>query len=285
MLLAGAAVAGVAAACGSASIRPTTADGFGGSGPMAYPQVSLSLYLMMWPDGGGASLASIPDQVNVVRLAFAQKDPPTLVGWGPEGRTSFIGAARVLRSQGVLTSLSLGGEGGALNLSNRQGVVDGVMAINRTSTLDGIDIDAEGQDVRLDDVLWIATELRRLRGKDFHITMAPNGSNVDQYLPIAVALNAAGLLTRIGQQFYDVDVSAAQAIDSVQVAIDAGIPAAKYDVGMMLDPAGGKWWTNEQAVANYRAIKHAYPDIGGTYLWEASRPGTAQWAADLGSLL
>ena len=250
--------------------------------PMAYPTKAVAIYHMMWSNSGSPALSTTPANVNVVNFAFAQGDPPTLTGWASDGQAAFVSAANTLRARGVRMVLSVGGAGGQINIANRQGFVNGILAISSQVPLDGLDWDLEGVAMAQADVLWISAELRRVRGPNFAITMAPNGSNIGQYLPIAVALHQAGNLTRIGQQFYDAVVSKEAALGRIDQAVAAGIPVEKYLVGMMVGGAD-TYWSVDECLANVTFIKAKYPTIGGVYLWEAGRAGTADWANRLGT--
>lgn len=254
------------------------------SAPMAYPAKSVALYHMMWSTSGSPALSTTPANVNVIRMAFAQGDPPSLTGWASDGQSQFVASAQALRARGVRMTVSIGGAGGNVNIANRQAFVNGVMAINNLVPLDGLDWDLEGAAMNQADVLWISAELKRLRGSNFAITMAPNGSNIDQYLPIAVALNNAGNLTRMGQQFYDAPVTKEQAMARIDQAVAAGIPASKYEIGMMVGSTSN-YWTVDTCITNVNYIKAKYPAMGGGYLWEAGRAGTSDWANRVGNLL
>jgi hypothetical protein len=251
---------------------------------LAYPTKPVAVYHMMWPNSGSPRLDTTPANVNVINLAFGQGSPLGLVGWASEGEASFVTAAKALRARGKRIVLSIGGAGGHVNTGDRAGFVRGFMAINAKVPLDGIDWDLEGVGMNQGDILAICAELRRLRGPNFAITMAPNGSNIGQYLPIAVALHQAGMLTMIGQQFYDAVVSPSAALGRVNEAVRAGIPASKYMVGMMVGTAD-TYWTVEECLAAYRVIKDAHPSIAGAYLWEAGRAGTSDWATRVGGLI
>jgi hypothetical protein len=252
---------------------------------MPFPTRSVAMYHMVWSDPEATPLSAIPDGVNVLNLAFAQGDPPALPGWGAEGEDGFAEAVRALRARGVRIVLSVGGEDGEVDLRDRRSFVDGVMAVNDLIPLDGIDWDVETEaPVPLADVVAISTELRRLRGEHFAVTLAPNGSNVGDYLELALALEDAGLLTRIGQQFYDAVVSREEVLRSVSGAVSAGIPAHKYAVGMMVGD-GDRQWTVDECEEHLASVIAEHPSIGGAYLWESGRAGAQDWAERVEELL
>lgn len=251
---------------------------------MPYPQRVTAIYHMLWNNGTTPRLSDIPPEVNVVNLAFAQGDPLRLVGYGAQSEAEYLADARALRARGVRIIASIGGAKGHTNVRNRAGVIDGLMAINDTLPLDGIDWDIEQGDISHDDIVAISLRMKQLRGPDFAITLAPNGSNLNEYLPIARTLHQAGALSMYAQQFYDAPVSLDAAKRRVAEAIASGIPESKIGVGMMIAD-GPRHWTVEQSEANTYALKREFPDLRGGYLWEAGRAGTEEWAERVGPRL
>lgn len=251
---------------------------------MPYPVKAVGLYHMMWSNSGSPALASTPANVNVVNLAFAQGDAPVLVGWGSDGEANFVAAAKQLRARGVRIVISIGGAHGHVNIANRDAFVNGIMAINAKLPLDGLDWDLEGAAMGSADVIYTSARLKALRGPNFAITMAPNGSNIDQYRAIAVELHKQGLLDMIGQQFYDAVVSPGAARGRIDQLTAAGIPDSKIGVGMMVGSAD-TYWTVDECLNALRYIKQTHPGIRGGYLWEAGRAGTTDWATRVGALL
>jgi hypothetical protein len=256
-----------------------------------WPVDSLSVYFMCWSNSPNISLSSIPPEFTDVRLSFAQGDPPRMVGWGAKGEADFKASLKTLRDRGVRIIVSVGGAGGHVNPANRQGFINGIKAIGDSfGGIDGIDWDIEGSaPMGPSDVIYICTQLKQHYGANFAITMAPNGSNIGNsatqgYTAIAIALNQAGLLDAFGQQFYDAVVSAGAAIGRINQYVSYGLPIEKYQVGMMVGDAD-TYWTVQECVTNFGAIKAAHPKIGGAYLWEAGRPGTAAWAKAMKGLL
>lgn len=282
-----AAVKAYAAACVKEALAapvtttpPTTTS----TGVQPFPTHPVGLYHMCWSNSGSPLVGTTPANVNVLYLAFAQGDPPSLVGNASDG-ASFGTELKKLRARGVRIIASVGGQGGAINISNQDAFVNGIAAISTSlCPLDGLDFDLEGPAMGTTDVLAVATKLKSKLGTNFAITMAPNGSNIGTYLPIAKALYSKGLLAGFGQQFYDAPVSTSAMMGRIDEFVGTGIPASKYSVGMMI-ASDSSHWTNAQCVTNYKAAKAKYPSIGGAYLWEASRPGCAQWATEVGTLV
>ncbi len=264
---------------------PTTPAPAATSAPQGLPAKVQALYHMMWSNSGSPLLRNTPSQVNVVNLSFLQGDKPRMVGWGSQSEASFIADAAALRARGVRIVASVGGAGGHVNLANRETFVQGVMELNAKVPLDGLDWDIEGSTpMAASDVVWISKRLKELRGDKFAITLAPNGSNIDQYRAIAVQLQANGALDMIGQQFYDAVVSKEAAKGRIAQLVAAGIPQSKIAVGMMVGSAD-VYWTVEECLTVVQFIKATYPGIRGGYLWEAGRAGTADWSTRLSSLL
>ena len=250
----------------------------GTSAPMALPTKVQALYHMMWSNSGSPQLRNTPSQINVVHLAFMQGATPTLVGWGSQSEASFLADAKALRARGVRIYASIGGAHGNVNIANREAFVQGVMKLNEKMPLDGIDWDIEGgTPMAASDVVWISKRLKELRGQNFGITLAPNGSNIDQYRAIAVQLQANNALDMIGQQFYDAVVSKEAARGRIAQLVGSGIPQSKIGIGMMVGNTDN-YWTVDECIEAVRFIKASYPGIRGGYLWEAGRAGTSDWA-------
>ncbi len=254
-----------------------------------YPVKAISLYKMIWSNSESAPMGSFPSACNVVRLAFAQNSPPSRTGDGPEGRSALMSGLATWRAAGKKVQISVGGAGGAVNTSARSTFLSGIASIKSDlesggAGLDGLDWDIEASGMNQSDVLYISTQLKALYGANFAITFAPNGGNVSQYLPTAVACNNAGALDEYGQQFYDAPVSLSAAMGRISQAIGAGIPQSKISVGMMIQNDANHW-TNQQCRDYMASIRQTYPAITKTYLWWAARTGTAQWASDMAAVI
>lgn len=245
------------------------------------------VYYMMWRTSGSPTLDRIPASVTELRLAFLQ-GAPSLVGFGPyTDATAFRAALAPLRERGVRITGAVGGQAGAVNTAARDAFLAGVDNVHKQVPLEGLDWDVEAAALRADDTLALSQAVRDRYG--WQVSMAPNGTNVDTYLPVGVELHRRGLLSTFGQQFYDAVVSYDAALGRIRAAVAAGIPADRYTVGMMLprtgeDPATfAKRWTAQQCVDNMTALRTLYPGIG-SYLWEAGRPATLDTATRIGAL-
>ncbi len=257
------------------------------SAPLPYPTKVSSVYVMLWSNSKTPPLENIPTAFNVWNLSFLQGDPPRLVGNASEASEAiFLSKLKARRDAGVRMVGSVGGGGGYVNTGNRTAFVQGFMAVNAKIPLDGIDWDIEsGTSLPVADVVWISRELKRLRGPDFAVTLAPNGSNVLAYLDAAKLLHAEGLLTMYGQQFYDAPVTKEAAEGRInQAKTSYGIPENKIAVGMMIAD-GANYWTIPTAVTNINYLKGKFPQLKGGYLWEAGRAGTDTFAAQVSPLL
>jgi Glycosyl hydrolases family 18 len=255
----------------------------GPTGPGAATR-TLAVYLMLWP--GVGTMDNVPAQCNEVRLAFAQGSPPSLVGWTSDGQQQLVAKLAAFRARGGRVLVSVGGQGGHVNISDRAGFLRGITQIKTDlgGNLDGLDWDLEAVSMNTSDVLAINQALKQAYGSNFKISFAPNGGNVGSYLPAAVASQKAGCLDFYAQQFYDANVSFAAALGRIQEAMAAGIPATKLGVGMMIQ-GDANHWTNSQCLDYYTRLKAAVPGLAGAYLWETHRAGTGQWASDLAPIV
>jgi len=242
----------------------------------AWPR-QISAYRKMWRTSKYAGLAaSMGTDVTEVRLAFAQGSPPLLVGWGSQTREQVIADCATLRSRGVAISVSIGGAGGRVDLSNHSTFCNAIVAIHKDIGIDRIDWDIESSALNAADVIAISQQLHDTIGT--MVTMAPNGSNVGQYLPVGVQLHKRSLLAAWGQQFYDAPVSLTAATGRIRESIAAGIPAEITQVGMMIGN-DERHWTLDTCAAHMAAIRAAWPSISGAYLWSETQTDIALWAA------
>lgn len=242
----------------------------------------LSVYLKMWPSRLPGLAAAAKPGITEVRLAFLQGSPPRLVGWGSQSQAQVVADAAALRARGVLVTASVGGAGGAVDTRSRDAFVRGVTALHAQIGLDRIDWDVEASALRADDVVAIAQQLHD--GYGIASTMAPNGSNVGTYLPVAVELHRRGILAAYGQQFYDAPVSLAAAQGRIAEALKAGLPPSVVQVGMMVG-SDSRHWSLDTCATNMSMIRRMFPGIGGAYLWSETHAEVAEWALRVGSSL
>ena len=245
----------------------------------------LSVYLKLWRRSSGPTVAGAAKPgITEVRLSFLQGRPLALVGWGSQDEAGVARDCAALRERGVAVTGSIGGEAGSVTTSDRQACLSGIGALDAQIGLDRIDWDVEAAALRADDVLAISQAAHDRWG--IMTTMAPNGSNVSQYLPVAVELHKRGLLAAYGQQFYGSSqgVTVGAAMDRIVQSVGAGIPARLTQVGMWVGTTA-KQWTMSQCEANLRTIRGRWSDIGGAYLWSEGHGEVAEWAARMGAAL
>lgn len=269
------------------------------SAAMALPKHPIAEYHMMYTKSY-PSIATMHANINCIILAFAIGDPPNLVGYAGEGSYANLKSAlNACRARGVRVGLSLGGAHNTVTLSNRQGVINSFMSLNNTvGPLDFIDFDNEGGNSPIDGrggdgkyhAVYITEQLRAQRGANFKATMAPNGSNIGSYLPVAKALQNAGVLGWMGQQFYDAPVSDSAMHGRLSEAINThGILPQNYVMGHMQPSTGyapdSSYWTVDECIARMNSAWARYPTLAGAYHWERSRVGSADWANRVGNLI
>lgn len=281
---------------------PETPIGQVGAEALPFPKHPVALYHMMYSRTDYPKLSTIGPNCNVLHLAFAIGNPPSLVGSASEGSMGALKTAlNTMRNNGTRIFVSLGGAQNTVTLSNRQGVIDSIMALNASiGPIDGIDFDNEGGSSPIDGkgsdgkyhAVYITEQLRARRGAGFSATMAPNGSNIGQYLPVGRALQNAGVLGAFGQQFYDAAVSESAMLGRLNEAVNThGILPAKYYIGCMNPyPATGyapvsSYWDVNTCISRLNAAKAAYPTLGGAYLWETSRQNTNDWLNRVGNVI
>ena len=254
--------------------------------PMPLPTRVVGVYYKAFSENPTPLSQSVPAGANVVYLSFLQGDPPRLtVDITPQ----LVADVKALRAQGVRVIASAGGEDGPTNIANPDGFVQGVMDVNAQLPLDGLDWDIEDGDVwDTTNVVAISTRLKQVRGSAFAITMAPNGSLIDEYIPTAKALYDRNALDMIGQQFYGAPVTIEEAQDRVDQVVAAGIPDSRVGIGMMM-PHGsdmaGKVWDLQTCIAALEEIRRDHPGLRGVYLWEANRTDTGDWTRQMSSML
>jgi len=270
----------------------TGGGGTGGGTGTAYPSKVVAAYKKIW--SSDSPVTGVPAGATEIRLSFGQNTPPSLVGFTSAGQASFMASLASRRAAGQRVILSLGGAGGAIDISQRSSILSGIAAIKAQleaggAGLDGIDWDLEGSaTLGSADCVAISSSLKSSYGSTFAILMAPNGSNQSQYRTAAAAMHAAGCLDWIGQQYYDASVSLAAAKNNIDLYIAAGIPAAKIGVGMSVAPnySGGGYWDLATCQANMTDIRNTY-GITKCYLWseDANLSQAAGWVSAMRTIV
>ncbi|GAA3579757.1 hypothetical protein GCM10022222_75720 [Amycolatopsis ultiminotia] len=178
--------------------------GAGSAGAAELPKHSLIGYLhASFANGAGyLKLADVPDDWDIIDLAFAEPTSPTSGDVrftrcpesecaGVESDADFIAAIRAKQAQGKKVLISIGGANGQVQLTTtaaRDAFVSSVSAIIDKYGLDGLDVDFEGHSLSLDsgdtdfhkpttpvvvNLISALTSLKDHYGDKFVLTMAP----------------------------------------------------------------------------------------------------------------
>lgn len=244
----------------------------------------VAIYRKVW--NSDPSISLVPMSATEIRLSFLQNDPPRLTGYTVDGQAQFLSILAQRRQAGQAIVASIGGAAGNVNTGNRSGFVQGIGQLKTMlesvpgGGLDGIDWDIEvGSSFPTADAVAISSQLKNIHGNNFQIVMAPNGTNKVAYRQAAGQMQAAGCLDWIGQQFYDANVSLSAAKTEIQNYINAGVPAHKVGVGMLVSDNPNKGWTLQQCQNYMIDIRNTWPSINKVYIWtEAGEiPIATQW--------
>jgi hypothetical protein len=240
--------------------------------------VNLSTWWMIWPNSARVRCIELPDEFDELRIAFAQGTPIGLVGDSPHGWDRMQSDLKALQARGKRVSLSVGGGGGDAGTGDTKGFIDAFARIEDRLglQLQGLNFDIESASFDASQCLRIAAQLRSDRGAGFRLSWSPNGSNKSAYLAAARTGLAGGLVDEFGQQFYDAPVSLGAARTEVSKWLAAGLKPSQCCIGMMVGTES-IYWTVETCATYMAAFKAEY-GIRSAYLWELSRPGTAEWA-------
>ncbi len=256
----------------------------------SFPANMIGAYKKMFSGDPGA-LASYSSNVNVVFLAFAAQHtgPLALVGYSAQGKASLMADIAARRAAGGKVSISIGGAGNPINTSNTTGFVNDFIAIGTDLgfTPDGIDWDLEHWN-NTTEIVAISTALKAHYGAGFAVTYSVGGvgsqADIDNRVNTGIALHLAGALDAFSWQLYDTVVDLATAKWRLGTLIQAGLPASKVTVGMMLG-SDNNHWDNAECLAYMRDIK-ASLGLTKTALWtEGWSAADSQWAADMKSVL
>lgn len=228
---------------GGSTTSPATNVTVGSCGSnSSLPARVLVGYWHNFDNGSGfIKLRDVSPDWDVVNLAFGEPvaGSTSTIAFTPDVRTSAAeiqSDVQILHGRGKKVLLSVGGANGHVELRNateRQQFVDSVTSIIRTYGLDGLDVDFEGQSVRVNPgdaditnpttpvIVNLIAALRQIRqniGPNFILTMAPetffvqigyqfyggtsNGdSRTGAYLPVIYGVR--DILTLIHVQHYN----------------------------------------------------------------------------------
>ncbi|MEK3780022.1 glycosyl hydrolase family 18 protein [Paenibacillus sp. FSL K6-1566] len=203
----------------SASVTATTAEETGGG-----PQPTKHILTGYWQNFvNGASklkVRDIPDQYDIIVLAFAEMDPVNPGGvvfnvdsalsaaLGGYTNAELIADIQTKRAQGKKVIISIGGELGNIDLNtaspNITNFVNSMYGIITQFGLDGIDIDLE-HGMNVPNLTTAIRQLKQKAGNDFILTMAPQ--TIDMQSPntsyMQLYNNLKDITTVMNVQYYN----------------------------------------------------------------------------------
>lgn len=203
----------------SVSVTATTAEETGGG-----PQPTKHILTGYWQNFvNGASklkVRDIPDQYDIIVLAFAEMDPVNPGGvvfnvdsalsaaLGGYTNAELIADIQTKRAQGKKVIISIGGELGNIDLNtaspNITNFVNSMYGIITQFGLDGIDIDLE-HGMNVPNLTTAIRQLKQKAGNDFILTMAPQ--TIDMQSPntsyMQLYNNLKDITTVMNVQYYN----------------------------------------------------------------------------------
>lgn len=254
----------------------------GGSGGSGLAPSSIGVYQLVYPTSPG-DIRNFPANANNIRIAFAldKSGQLRLAGDSPQGRTVLLAELARLRARGCKVIVSIGGMHNVVDFSNTSWVTSGLQYIwNDIGGFDGIDFDMEANMPTAAQHVAVAQAAKAAFGSNLIVTCVPGGGNIEPYYAVAKALNDAGCLDEIGQQFYEskTQITYSSGVRTrIQQAINLGIPASKISVGMMIGTNLTFYWTLAQCQSYMQAAKNEF-GVTKCYIWEQSRSQTTEWA-------
>ncbi|KHF31752.1 Chitinase D precursor [Paenibacillus sp. P1XP2] len=207
----------------SAAVTATTQSGSGGGGGGGgqLPKHVLTGYWHNFINGSSnLKLSDVPDQYDIIVLAFADMDPSKPGGvtfnvdsslsnaLGGYTNADLINDIQAKHAKGKKVIISIGGEKGNVNLGsaspNIANFVDSMSNIITTYGLDGIDIDLENG-MNVANLTTAVKQLQQRFGSGFILTMAPQ--TIDMQSPNTTYMqlynNLKDITTVINVQYYN----------------------------------------------------------------------------------
>lgn len=207
----------------SAAVTATTQSGSGGGGGGGgqLPKHVLTGYWHNFINGSSnLKLSDVPDQYDIIVLAFADMDPskpggvtfnvdsPLSNALGGYTNADLINDIQAKHAKGKKVIISIGGEKGNVNLGsaspNIANFVDSMSNIITTYGLDGIDIDLENG-MNVANLTTAVKQLQQRFGSGFILTMAPQ--TIDMQSPNTTYMqlynNLKDITTVINVQYYN----------------------------------------------------------------------------------
>ncbi|GIO32570.1 MULTISPECIES: chitinase [Paenibacillus] len=207
----------------SAAVTATTqsSGGGGGGGGGQLPKHVLTGYWHNFINGSAnLKLSDVPDQYDIIALAFADMDPSKPGGvtfnvdsslsnaLGGYTNANLISDIQAKHAKGKKVILSIGGEKGNVNLGsaspNVANFVDSMYNIMTTYGLDGIDIDLENG-MNVANLTTAVKQLQQRVGSGFILTMAPQTIDMQSASTTYMQLynNLKDITTVINVQYYN----------------------------------------------------------------------------------
>ncbi|MEK4355766.1 glycosyl hydrolase family 18 protein [Paenibacillus sp. FSL M7-1455] len=204
----------------SAAVTATTQSGSGGGGGQLPKHVLTGYWHNFINGSSNLKLGDVPDQYDIIVLAFADMDPskpggvtfnvdsPLSNALGGYTNADLINDIQAKHAKGKKVIISIGGEKGNVNLGsaspNIANFVDSMSNIITTYGLDGIDIDLENG-MNVANLTTAVKQLQQRFGSGFILTMAPQ--TIDMQSPNTTYMqlynNLKDITTVINVQYYN----------------------------------------------------------------------------------
>lgn len=204
----------------SAAVTATTQSGSGGGGGQLPKHVLTGYWHNFINGSSNLKLGDVPDQYDIIVLAFADMDPSKPGGvtfnvdsslsnaLGGYTNADLINDIQAKHAKGKKVIISIGGEKGNVNLGsaspNIANFVDSMSNIITTYGLDGIDIDLENG-MNVANLTTAVKQLQQRFGSGFILTMAPQ--TIDMQSPNTTYMqlynNLKDITTVINVQYYN----------------------------------------------------------------------------------